>query len=97
MGSVEAPVTLQDIQKALNETIRMKQKALTVLGWEWEMGLHDVVEQEAKKAGIKLKLLNIPREVMDKRATDAGEIAFFELAYLETEVVKEYNKVMGML
>jgi hypothetical protein len=30
----------------------MKQKELVVLGWEWEMGLHDVVEQEAEKAGI---------------------------------------------
>lgn len=89
VGGVEAPVTLQDIQKAIEETLRMKQKQLTILGWEWEMGLHDVVEQEAKKADIKLKLLNIPREVMDKRATDAGDITFFELAYLETEVVKD--------
>jgi len=90
VGSVEAPVTLEDIQKAIEETLRMKQKNLTILGWEWEMGLHNVVEQEAKKAGVKLTLLNIPREVMDKRATDAGEIAFYELAYLETEI-KNYK------
>ncbi|HAS95292.1 TPA: site-specific DNA-methyltransferase, partial [Candidatus Wolfebacteria bacterium] len=86
VGSVEAPVTFADIQNALQETIRRKQKDLVVLGWEWEMGLHDVVEQEAKKAGIKLSLLSIPREVMDRRATDAGDVQFFELAYLETEL-----------
>jgi len=51
-------------------------------------GLHDVVEQEAAKAGIKLSLLSIPREAMDKRAVDAGDIQFFELAYLETELKK---------
>jgi hypothetical protein len=67
----------------------MKQKDLVVLGWEWEMGLHDVVEQEASKAGIKLTLLNIPREVMDRRAVDAGDVQFFELAYLETELKEQ--------
>jgi adenine-specific DNA-methyltransferase len=86
IGGVDAPVTFGDIQHALEETRRMKQKELVVLGWEWEMGLHDVVEQEAEKAGIKLHLLSIPREAMDKRAVDAGDIQFFELAYLETEV-----------
>lgn len=91
IGGVDAPVTLNDIQKALEETRRMKQKELVVLGWEWEMGLHDVVEQEAAKAGIKLQLLSIPREAMDKRAVDAGDIQFFELAYLETEVKKSVH------
>lgn len=88
IGGVDAPVTFADIQHALEDTRRMKQKELVVLGWEWEMGLHDVVEQEAEKAGIKLTLLSIPREAMDKRAVDAGDIQFFELAYLETEVKK---------
>ena len=88
IAGVDAPVTFGDIQHALEDTRRMKQKELVVLGWEWEMGLHDVVEQEAEKAGIKLHLLSIPREAMDKRAVDAGDIQFFELAYLETEVKK---------
>jgi hypothetical protein len=86
IGGVDAPVTFGDVQNALEDARRMKQKELVVLGWEWEMGLHDVVEQEASKAGIKLHLLNIPREAMDKRAVDSGDIQFFELAYLETEV-----------
>lgn len=64
VGSVEAPVTFEDVQKALDECLRMKQKNLTILGWEWEMGLHDVIEQEAKKSGVKLKLLNIPSVII---------------------------------
>lgn len=91
IGGVDAPVTFGDLQHALEETRRMKQKELVVLGWEWEMGLHDVVEQEADKAGIKLHLLSIPREAMDKRAVDAGDIQFFELAFLETEVKKSVH------
>lgn len=88
IGGVDAPITLSDIQCALQETRRMKQKELVALGWDWEMGLHNVVEQEAAKAGVKLTLLNIPREAMDKRAVDAGDIQFFEMAYLETELKK---------
>jgi adenine-specific DNA-methyltransferase len=91
IGGVDAPVTFGDIQGALEDTRRMKQKELVVLGWEWEMGLHDVVELESEKAGIKLHLLSIPREAMDKRAVDAGDIQFFEMAYLETEVKKSAN------
>ena len=91
IGGVDAPVTLGDLQNAIEETRRMKQKELVVLGWDWEMGLHDVVEQEAAKAGVKLHLLNIPREAMDKRAVDAGDVQFFELAYLETELKQNKN------
>ena len=97
IGGVDAPVTFGDIQNALEDTRKMKQNELVVLGWEWEMGLHDVVEQEAEKAGIKLHLLSIPREAMDKRAVDAGDIQFFELAYLETEVKKSAHGYQVML
>jgi hypothetical protein len=41
------------------------------------MGLHEVVEEESKMSNIDLKLLNIPRDVMDKRAVEKGEIVFF--------------------
>jgi adenine-specific DNA-methyltransferase len=40
---------------------------------------------EAKKQGIKLTLLQIPREVMEQQAVDKEDIRFFELAYLEVD------------
>jgi hypothetical protein len=43
---------------------------------------------EAKKRGVKLLLLQIPREVMEQQAVDKGDIQFFELAYLEVEIQK---------
>jgi len=88
VGSVDAPVTLREIQKALEECKSAGQKELDVLGWEWEMGLHDVVEEESKTRGINLHLKTIPREVMDTRAVDSGDIQFFELAYLDAKVSK---------
>jgi len=86
VGATDAPVTLSEIIEALEECSANKLTALDVLGWEWEMGLHDVVSSEAKRRGIDLRLLNIPREVMDKRAVEAGDVHFYELAYVETEV-----------
>jgi len=88
VGSVDAPVTLREIQEALEECKSAGQKELDVLGWEWEMGLHDVVEEESKTRGINLYLKTIPREVMDTRAVDSGDIQFFELAYLDAKVSK---------
>lgn len=93
VGATDAPVTLSEIREALEECSANKLTALDVLGWEWEMGLHDVVGNEAKRRGIDLHLLNIPREVMDKRAVEAGDVHFYELAYVETEVRQQGTAV----
>ncbi len=48
IGAVDAPITLSEIREALSECKENKIKALDVLGWEWEMGLHDLVKEEAE-------------------------------------------------
>lgn len=83
IGAVDAPVTINDIDVALAECAKLKQDELHVLGWEWEMGIYNLMPAEAKKRGVKLLLLQIPREVMEVQAVDADDIKFFELAYLE--------------
>jgi len=88
IGAVDAPVTLSEIQEAIAEVKKVGQDSLDILGWEWEMGLHDVVEKEAKASGVHLRLFNIPRDVMDQRAVEKGDITFYELAYLEVEAIK---------
>jgi hypothetical protein len=57
-----------------------------VVGWEWEMGLYDLMVEAARKKGVKLLLLQIPREVMEQQAAAKGDVRFFELAYLEAEI-----------
>lgn len=85
VGAADSPVTLAEIREAVDECKKISQAKLDILGWEWEMGLHDVVEAESRRSGVKLRLLQIPRECMDQRAVDAGDVRFFELAYLEVE------------
>lgn len=78
------------VTEALSECAALGQKELHVLGWEWEMGLHDPLVQQAKREhGVRLRLLNIPREVMEKRAVECGDVRFFDLAFLEAEIQPE--------
>jgi DNA modification methylase len=86
IGAVDAPVTIDEIDTAIAECVQCKQTELHVLGWEWEMGLYDLMIPEAKKKGVKLLLRQIPREVMEQQAVDKGDIQFFELAYLEVDI-----------
>lgn len=89
IGAVDAPVTFAEIQEAVAETKKAGQDSLDILGWEWEMGLHDVVEKAAKASGVHLRLFSIPRDVMDDRAVEKGEITFYELAYLEVDIAQD--------
>ncbi len=95
IGAVDAPVTIDEISAAIDECVRLKQPELHVLGWEWEMGLAGpnneyrkggLMQDEARKKGVKLILRQIPREMMEEQAADKGDIEFFELAYLEVEI-----------
>lgn len=92
VGSVDSPVTIDEINSAIAECLQLKQSELHILGWEWEMGLADLMIGEAKKQGVKLLLLQIPREVMEQQAVDKGDFQFFELAYLEVDIKKPKNQ-----
>ena len=92
IGAVDAPVTFNEIDDAVKECANLRQKDLHVLGWEWEMGLQNLVVPEAQNKGVKLSLLQIPREVMEEQAADKGDVRFFELAYLKAMVEKS-NKL----
>ena len=91
VGAVSNPVTIAEIEQAVNECKSMKGSTVHVLGWEWEMGLHDPIVGEAKRLGVKLVLRQIPREVMEAEAVRKGQIKFFELAYLEVDLEQKSN------
>ena len=86
VGPADAPVTRDEIMDAVRECAANRLPGLDVLGWEWELGLHDVIADEAKAEGVDVRLLIIPREVMDKRAVEKGDVRFHELAYLRTSL-----------
>jgi adenine-specific DNA-methyltransferase len=86
VGAVDAPLTIDEINAAVDECAKLNQSELHVLGWEWEMGLYDLVVDAAKEKDVKLLIWQIPREVMEQQAAAKGDVSFFELAYLEAEI-----------
>ena len=96
IGAVDAPVTIAEIDAAVDECIKLKQSELHVLGWEWEMGLYDLMVDASKKKNVRLSLFQIPREVMEHEAASRGDVQFFELAYLDA-VIKRPKKLAAQV
>jgi DNA modification methylase len=96
VGAVDAPVTIDEVNACITECLAIKQTELHVLGWEWEMGLSNVMVEEAKRQSVKLVLVNIPRDVMDPEAVDTGDIKFFEVAHLEVKINKEKDRKVSV-
>ena len=86
IGAVDSPVTIQEVTDALHDTREMGQKELHVLGWEWEMGLNDAIQEVAKQMGVRLKLRIIPMDAIDPQAAGKGDVKFFELAYFKVDI-----------
>ncbi len=91
IGAVDSPVTIQEVQDALKDTKGMGMKELHILGWEWEMGLNDAIQEVSKQMGIRLKLRIIPMDVLNEQAINKKDIKFFELAYFKADL-KVSNK-----
>jgi adenine-specific DNA-methyltransferase len=94
VGAVDAPVSVGDVAQIAAEFRRAvgtgkdapKTNGIDVLGWDFAFELNEVAKQQAAAANIQLRFLRIPRDVMDKRAVEQGDIHFFELAALSVEV-----------
>jgi adenine-specific DNA-methyltransferase len=71
---------------------------ISALAGRWPSIAHfyDLMVEVAKKKGVKLLLLIIPREVMEQQAAAKGEVHFFELAYLEAEI-KQLKKLSAQV
>jgi adenine-specific DNA-methyltransferase len=90
VGGVEAPVSDGDIRQIAVEFKRRMGtgkeaptgNGVDVLGWDFAFEVNEVARQQAERANLNLRFLRIPRDVMDKRAVDQGDIKFFELAAL---------------
>jgi DNA modification methylase len=91
VGAVDSPVTIDEIAACIKECVALRAKELHILGWEWEMGLHDPMAAEAAARGVKLLLRQIPHQVMEQVAV-TSESNFFELAYLDVEVGRTHRK-----
>jgi adenine-specific DNA-methyltransferase len=101
VGAVDAPVSVGDVTQIAAEFKRAigtgkdapTTNGVDVLGWDFAFELNEVMKQQAATANIHMRFLRIPRDVMDKRAVEQGDIKFFELAALSVEVKSNKRNV----
>ncbi len=94
VGGVDAPISTGDVAAIVAEFRRAvgtgqdapQTNGVDVLGWDFAFELNEVARQQAALANVALRFLRVPRDVMDKRAVEQGDIHFFELAALSVEV-----------
>ncbi len=97
IGNIDSVVTLQEIKDAVKECSSMGGKYIDILGWDFEMGLHDVVDEVGEEFGIKIKLVQIPRESLEINDPTKQEAKFFDLNFLELDHKIEGKKVIVSL
>jgi hypothetical protein len=93
VGAVDAPVSVGDVTQIAVEFKKAmgtgkdapSTNGVDILGWDFAFELNEVARQQAAAANIRMNFKRIPRDVMDKRAVEQGDIKFFELAALSVE------------
>jgi len=101
VGSVDAPVTVGDVKQIVLEHRRAigtgagapTTSRIDLLGWDFAFELNEVAKQQAALASVDFHFVRIPREVLEKRAVEQGDIAFYELAALAVDVLHKDRTV----
>jgi DNA modification methylase len=95
VGATDAPVTIDETEDVMDEMADNGIEACDLLGWEWEMGLHDTISERARRRGLDLRPRQIPREVMERQMADA--VRFFELAFVDLDVRRKGQEACVVL
>ena len=85
IGAVDSIVTEREIKDTVKECASAGVKAVDFLGWDFEMGLHDLVDTIGDEHSVKIRLVQIPKDALEVRDAAREEIRFFDLNYLEVE------------
>ena len=96
VGGVDSPVSTQDVAQITAEFHRLTgtgkdaptQSSIDILGWDFAFEINEVARQQAVGVGIDVHFVRIPREVLEKKAVEQGDIKFFELAALSVDVTE---------
>jgi len=60
IGPLNAPVTMEDVEKVVIECRNNSFNKVDILGWEWSYEVNELAKTSAKKNGVDLKLIQIP-------------------------------------
>jgi len=97
IGSVDSIVTEKEVRDVLSEAQSIGAKFLDVLGWDFEMGLDELVDRIGEEYKIKVRLVQIPKEALEVKSPAKEEVKFFDLNYLDVEHKIDGKKVIVKL
>lgn len=83
VGPIDAPVTLAQVNEAIDACRQNKISKADILGFEFEMGLVPAIQDEARQKGVALSLKYIPKDVFDRRAIERNQVKFYDVAYVD--------------
>ena len=101
VGSVDSPVAVGDVRNIAIEFRRAigcgrdvpGVAGVDILGWDFALDMNETAQQIAAEAGVNVRFLRIPREVLEQKAVDQGDIRFFELAALAVELKQRGREI----
>jgi adenine-specific DNA-methyltransferase len=106
VAPVDAPVTQADVKaiareawKAIGSTSAGRGKdaptkaGVDILGWEFALEVNELAKQVAAESRVDVSFKKIPREVLDKKAVEQGDVKFFELGALSVDVKQKGREV----
>jgi adenine-specific DNA-methyltransferase len=85
VDSIDSMFTRDEAKAVAQATAAAGGRECYCLAWEFEMDLHLLVNALATELGVKLKLIQIPREIMEKNRK--APPPFLEVAVLAAEAV----------
>ncbi len=93
VGAVDAPVTRADVNTIAAEVWKAAGKgpnapekpAVDILGWEFALEVNETMKEVTAQARVNAAFKKIPREVLEKKAVEQGDVHFFELGALKVE------------
>jgi DNA modification methylase len=102
VGAVDAPVTLADVKAIARDTWKAigtgtdtpSKAAVDILGWEFAFEVNELAKQVAAESRVDVAFKKIPREVLDKKAVEQGDVKFFELGALSVDVKQKSREVL---
>ncbi len=94
VGAIDAPVTLADVKNIAKEAWKAvgkgkdtpRKAGVDILGWEFAFEVNELAKNVAAESRVDVTFRKIPREVLDKKAVEQGDVKFFELGALSVQV-----------
>jgi adenine-specific DNA-methyltransferase len=64
-----------------------------ILGWEFALEVNELAKNVAAESRVDVSFKKIPREVLDKKAVEQGDVKFFELGALSVDLKQKRRDV----